>query len=212
MIALLLLLQAAQPHDALHYDITLIPSDTSAHVLSEVQINWRLGSTKPVTMQLDSSMRVIRVLVDGKPNTRLSRTLYARSSTEIDVPHQKQPGDSISTRVRYRGRPQGGLVTRKDVRGGRIGYTENRPELMKLWLPASESPADSATVALHIQVPLDYEVTADAVLERIDTLAYGNRMWNYRLDRLVPVYAIPMRWVKKGLQGSVRNEKVNGRQ
>ena len=74
MISLLLLLQVAQPHDALHYDITLVPSDTSTHVLSEVQITWRLGSTMPVRMELDSAMRVIRVLVDGKPNTRLSRT------------------------------------------------------------------------------------------------------------------------------------------
>ena len=102
MIPLLLLLQAQPPHDALHYDITLIPSDTSAHVLGEVQITWRLGSNKPVTMELDSAMRVIRVLVDGKPNTRISRTMYARSSTEVEVPHQKQPGDSMSTRVRYR--------------------------------------------------------------------------------------------------------------
>ena len=81
-------------HDALHYDITLVPSDTGTHVLGEVQTTWRLGSTEPVTMQLDSAMRVIRVLVDGKPNTRISRTMYGRSSTEIDVPHQKQPGDT----------------------------------------------------------------------------------------------------------------------
>ena len=74
MLTLLLLLQAASPHDALHYDITLIPSDTGTHVLGEVQITWRLASTRPVRMQLDSAMRVIRVLVDGKPNTRISRT------------------------------------------------------------------------------------------------------------------------------------------
>src|SRR5918993_2427133 len=127
MISLLLLLQAAQPHDALHYDITLVPSDTSTHVLSEVQITWRLGSTSPVRMQLDSAMRVIRVLVDGKPNTRLSRTMYARSSTEIEVPHGKQPGDSISTRVRYRGNPHGGLVTGKNTQGERIVSVDNRP-------------------------------------------------------------------------------------
>ena len=127
MISLLFLLQVAQPHDALHYDITLIPSDTSAHILGEVQITWRLGSTDPVRMQLDSAMRVIRVLVDGKPNTRLSRTMYARSSTEIDVPHQKQPGDSLSTRVRYRGIPRGGLITSKNTHGDRTVSADNRP-------------------------------------------------------------------------------------
>jgi hypothetical protein len=63
MLLLFLLLQVQSPHDALHYDITLIPSDTSAHILGEVQTTWRLGSSKPVTMELDSAMRVIRVLV-----------------------------------------------------------------------------------------------------------------------------------------------------
>src|SRR5882762_7888786 len=79
-------------HDALHYDITLVPSDTGTHVLGEVQTTWRLRSTEPVEMELDSAMRVVRVLVDGKPNTRLARTLYARAEGAIEVPHQKQSG------------------------------------------------------------------------------------------------------------------------
>src|SRR5918911_3903766 len=88
-------------HDVLHYDITLIPADTGTHLLSEVQTTWRLRSTEPVEMELDSAMRVIRVLVDGKPNTRLARTLYARSEGAVEVPHEKQAGDTITTRVRY---------------------------------------------------------------------------------------------------------------
>jgi aminopeptidase N len=194
MLTLLLLLQVAQPHDALHYDITLIPSDTSSHLLSEVQITWRLGSTKPVIMELDSAMRVIRVLVDGKPNTRLSRTMYARSSTEIDVPHQKQPGESISTRVRYRGHPRGGLITDRNARGDRTLSADNRADRVSYWLPTPSSPEDKATVAFHIQVPAAYKVSVPGRLEKVDTLAYGNLMWNYTVDRPVAVYAIPVSW------------------
>ena len=198
MIPLFLLLQAAVPHDALHYDITLIPSDTSTHVLGEVQTTWRLGSTEPVRMQLDSSMRVIRVLVDGKPNTRLSRTRYARSFTEIDVPHQKQQGDSMSTRVRYRGHPRGGLITGKNTHGDRTVFADNRPDRMHYWLPTPGIPGDKATVSFHVQVPLGYEVIADAVLEKVDTLAYGNAMWHYNLDRSVPVHTVAVGWVGGG--------------
>lgn len=194
MLSLLLLLQTAQQHDALHYDITLVPSDTSTHVLSEVQITWRLGSTMPVTMELDSAMRVIRVLVDGKPNTRLSRTLYARSSTEIEVPHQKQPGDSISTRVRYRGSPQGGLITGKNTEGERTVSADNRAGQMSFWLPTPSSREDKATASFHIQVPATYKVSVPGKLEKVDTLAYGNLMWNYTLDRPVAVYTIPVSW------------------
>jgi aminopeptidase N len=207
MLTLLLLLQVAQPHDALHYDITLIPSDTSSHLLSEVQITWRLGSTKPVIMELDSAMRVIRVLVDGKPNTRLSRTMYARSSTEIDVPHQKQPGESISTRVRYRGHPRGGLITDRNARGDRTVSADNRADRVSYWLPTPSSPEDKATVAFHIQVPAAYKVSVRGTLEKIDTLAYGNVIWNYTLDRPVAVYTIPVSWVAPPQNKNVRSEK-----
>jgi aminopeptidase N len=206
MLTLLLLLQLAQPHDALHYDITLIPSDTSTHVLSEVQITWRLGSTSPVRMQLDSAMRVVRVLVDGKPNTRLSRTMYARSATEIDVPHQKQPGDSISTRVRYRGNPRGGLVTSQNAHGDRTVSVDNGADRLSYWLPSPSSPEDKATVAFHIQVPARYKVSVPGTLEKVDTLAYGNVMWHYTLDRPVAVYTIPISWVAAG-QVNVKREK-----
>ena len=196
MIPLLLLLQAAAPmHDALHYDITLIPSDTSAHLLGEVQVTWLLGSTRPVTMELDSAMRVIRVLVDGKPNTRLSRTMYARSSTEIEVPHQKHAGDSISTRVRYRGYPRGGLITGKDARGDRTVMADQRRDRIQYWLPTPSARDDKATVALHVQVPSGYRVIADGALEKVDTLAYGHAMWHYKLDRHVSVYSVNVGWV-----------------
>jgi aminopeptidase N len=207
MISLLLLLQVAQPHDALHYDITLIPSDTSTHVLSEVQITWRLASRDPVRMQLDSAMRVIRVLVDGKPNTRLSRTMYARSSTEIDVPHGKQPGDSISTRVRYRGRPRGGLTFGKNTQGDRTVSADKRSDHVSYWLPIPASPEDSATVSFHIQVPATYKVSVPGKLEKVDTLAYGNLMWNYTLDTPVAVYTIPVSWVARSQNKNVRSEK-----
>src|SRR3982751_7021541 len=130
MLLLLLQLQAESPlavradsirpvHDALHYDITLVPSDTGTHVLAEVQTTWRLRSTEPVEMELDPAMRVVRVLIDGKENTRLSRTLYARSSGEIEVPHEKRAGDTVVTRVRYHGIARDGLIVGKNQYGER---------------------------------------------------------------------------------------------
>jgi aminopeptidase N len=196
MLPLLLLLQASSsatlppPHDALHYDITLIPSDTGTHVLGEVQTTWRLRSSASVTMKLDSSMRVIRVLVDGKPNTRISRTMYARSSTEIEVPHQKQAGDSISTRVRYRGFPGDGLITGRNSYGDRTTFADNWPERAHYWFPTPDVPGDKATVSFHVQAPLGQQVIANGTLEKIDTLPYGHAVWHYNLDTPVPVYTM----------------------
>jgi len=198
---LLLLIQVAQipvvtadtsppPHDALHYDITLIPSDTGTHVLGEVQTTWRLRSTSPVRMKLDSSMRVIRVLVDGKPNTRLSRTRYARSETEVDVPHQKRAGDSISTRVRYRGLPRDGLVVGSNSYGQRTIFADNWPDRAHFWFPTPDIPGDKATVSFHVQVPVGQQVIANGALEKIDTLPYRHAVWHYSLNTPVPVYTM----------------------
>jgi aminopeptidase N len=202
MLFLLLQLQAPQSllaaradtihpvHDALHYDITLIPSDTGTHVLGEVQTTWRLRSTEPVEMELDSAMRVIRVLVDGNPQTRLARTLYARSEGEIEVPHQKQPGDSITTRVRYRGLVRDGLIIGRNQYGDRTIFADNWPDRAHLWLPSQDHPSDKATVSFHVQARLEDQVIANGVLEKIDTLAYGHAVWHYRLDTPIPVYTM----------------------
>ena len=141
-------------------------------------------------MQLDSAMRVIRVLVDGKPNTRLSRTMYARSSSEIDVPHQKQPGDTLSTRVRYRGFTRDGLIIGNNQYGDRTVFADNWPDRAHLWLASDDRPADKATVAFHVQAPLGQQVIANGVLEKIDTLPYGHAVWHYRLDTPIPVYTM----------------------
>jgi len=202
MLPLFLLLQTVQSplaaradtihpvHDALHYDITLIPSDTGTHLLVEVQTTWRLRSTEPVEMELDSAMRVIRVLVDGKPNTRLARTMYARSAGEIEVPHEKQAGDTLSTRVRYRGLVRDGLIFGKNQYGDRTIFADNWPDRAHLWLASQDHPSDKATVAFHVQAPLNDQVIANGVLQNIDTLAYGHAVWHYRLDTPIPVYSM----------------------
>jgi aminopeptidase N len=201
MIPLLLLLQAQSPlaaradtihpvHDALHYDITLVPGDTGTHVLAEVQTTWRLRSSEPVEMELDSALRVVRVLVDGKANTRLSRTLYARSEGAVEVPHEKQAGDTITTRVRYHGQVRDGLVVGKNQYGARTIFADNWPDRAHLWLASQDHPSDKATVAFHVQAPVGDRVMANGVLEKIDTLAYGHAVWHYRMGKPIPVYTM----------------------
>jgi aminopeptidase N len=141
-------------------------------------------------MQLDSAMRVIRVLVDGKPNTRLARTMYGRSEGWVGVPHAKQPGETLSTRVRYRGYVRDGLIIRTNQYGARTIFADNWPDRAHLWLPSQDHPSDKATVAFHVQAPLEQQVIANGVLEKIDTLAYGNAVWHYRLDTPIPVYTM----------------------
>ncbi len=189
MLSLLLALQVATPqHDALRYDITLVPSDTGTHLLGEAETTWRLVSTDPVGVRLDSAMRVVRVLVDGKPNTRISRTMYGRSAEDVVVPHQKGPGDSITTRIRYHGPARGGAKLGADRSGQRIFFASGRGDSARFWLPVTAATAvDRAGTSIRVQAPLGHRVIAPGALEKIDTLPYGHAVWQYRMETPAPV-------------------------
>ncbi|HKU60144.1 MAG TPA: hypothetical protein VJQ44_02920 [Gemmatimonadales bacterium] len=194
MLPAILLLQvaaAAPPPpataDALSYDITLIPADTGTHILGEVQTTWRLRSAGAVTAMLDSSMRVVRVLIDGKPNTRLSRTMYGRSGVDLVVPHEKQPGDTLSTRIRYHGFPRGGVVPGPTRAGARGAAGGGSPATVRLWLPVPDDPDDRATVRWNVQAPVADRVLASGELIGIDTLPYGHSTWHFQLAHTMPV-------------------------
>jgi aminopeptidase N len=178
------------PHDPTGYEITLVTSDTGAHVLAEVQTGWRLRTVDPVEMQLDSALRVVRVLVDGKPNTRLSRTMYARQDSEVIVPHEKAPGDTLTTRVRYHGMPRGGLRVGPDRAGHRALAAESAGGEARLWLPVPEGQGARISVLWNVQAGQGQRVVANGTLVKIDTLSYGHFTWTYRLDTPVPLDAL----------------------
>lgn len=191
---LLLLIQVAGPatHDPISYDITFVPSDTSAHILGEVQTGWRLRSTAPVSIQLDSSMRVIRVLVDGKPNTRLSRTSFGRLENEVAVGHEKQAGDTLTTRIRYHGYARGGVVP-GPTRAGEYGAAGGGdPGTIRLWLPVPDDPYARAPVTWHIQAPVGQRALASGALEKVDTIPYGRTTWHYRQEHPVPIACLAL--------------------
>ena len=115
---------SAPGHTPSHYDITLVRSDIGPHVLGEVETSWTLGSALPVILDLDSNFRVVRVLVDGKPNTRISRTQFARGSGDVLIPQEKPAGDTLTTRIRYHGIPRGGLRAGPNRYGARTLVAE----------------------------------------------------------------------------------------
>jgi aminopeptidase N len=192
MFPILLALQAATAqHDALRYDVTFVPADTGSHLLGEAETTWRLASSDPVTVRLDSSMRVVRVLIDGRPNTRLSRTMYGRSEADVVVPHQKRAGDSITTRIRYHGLARAGAKVGTNRRGRRIFFATGRGDSARFWLPVPEQTLlHRAAAAFRVQVPVAHRAIAAGSLEKVDTLPYGHAVWHYRMDTPAPVASL----------------------
>jgi len=178
------------PHTPTSYDIILATSDTGTHFVGEVQTGWRVESSLPVDLRLDSTLRVVRVLIDGKPNTRLSRTMYGRAGSDVVVPHEKVAGDTLSTRVRYHGTPRGGLRVGPDRTGARALAGETAGGRAPLWLPSPEGSDGRVTVTWHVQASAGQRVVANGTLAKVDTLAYGHTTWHYVLDTPVPLEAL----------------------
>ena len=170
------------------YAITIVTSDTSGHLLGEVETSWRLRTVEPVAMELDSAFRVVRVLVDGKPNTRLSRTMYARQDDEVVVPHEKAPGDTLTTRVRYHGVPRGGSRVGPDRAGARGLVGQTAGDQASLWLPVPPGGAASrVAVSWNVQVSAGQRAIATGVPTGVDTLSYGHTTWHFTQDSTVPL-------------------------
>lgn len=177
-------------HNALAYDILIAVSDTGPHIVGEVEATWRLGSADPVVVPLDSAMRVVRVLIDGRENTRLHRTAYGRQGNIVYIPHAKGAGDTLRTRIRYHGTPADGLIIRRDSTGARTLFADNWPDRAQKWLPVQDHPSDKATVTWRVEVPADYSVIANGRLVKVDTLARHRVAWQYRLDDPIPTYGM----------------------
>ena len=181
---------APRPHEPTSYSITLVTSDTGGHVLGEVETGWRLRTVEPVELKLDSALRVIRVLVDGKPNTRLSRTMYARQGSEVVVPHEKAPGDTLTTRVRYHGTAASGLRVGADRTGARALAGETAAGRARFWLPVPAGDAGRVTVTWNVQASEGQRAVANGTLVKVDTLSYGHTTWHFSADAPIPLDAL----------------------
>ena len=202
ILPLLLLLQAplagrADPdsilpqHTPLHHDLTIVLPDTGRHILGVLTTTWLLRSSAPLELELDSVFRVVRVLTDGKGENRLARAEYAiLQGGGVYIPHSKGAGDTLRTTVRYHGDVRNGLIIRTDSAGRRTIFADNWPDRAHGWIPLYDHPSAKATVTLHVEASAGMQVVATGVLQKIDTLVRGRRLWHFEQAERIPPYGI----------------------
>jgi aminopeptidase N len=178
-------------HNALHHDVLIVLGDTGSHILGVMTTTWRLTSSDPVEVQLDSAFRVVRVLTDGVGELRMSRITFARNPDGgVYIPHKKEAGDTLRTAIRYHGPVRDGLVIRTDSSGRRTVFADNWPDRAHRWLPLEDQPGDKATVDFHVEAPPGVEVIASGVRQKVDTLPRGRRVWHFSMRQPIPPYGM----------------------
>ena len=177
-------------HDAVDYDITLLVGDSAHHVLGQVRTKWRLRSDLPVRIDLDPTLRVARVMMDGKENTRMFRTTWARDGGWVVIPHQKGAGDSVVTDIRYHGSVRQGMIFGTAGDGTPRVFADNWPDRGHGWLASQDHPSDKATATIRVEVPPGLQAIANGDLIGVDSLPRGRTVWVYRIAEPIPVYTM----------------------
>ncbi len=137
--------------------IHIAVGDSFDHFVTAQETFWRIANRDTLVMLVDSTLRVVRIALDGQRTTS-----WGRAGAKVVIPHNRRPGDTLVTTVRFHGVPN-----------------EHN------WFALPRDAIDAAEVVLTVEVPAQARPVTDGVLERIDTLAYGRTNWQFRF--LTPI-------------------------
>lgn len=153
-------------------EVRIAVSDSSDHFVTEQQTAWRIQAPGTLVMLVDSTLRVVRVAINGK------RASWGRTGAEVVIPQPGLPEDTLVTRVRFHGTPNG-----------------------HNWFAIPRDTPDSAPLLLAVEVPPGTKPVADgttpAVLEGVDSLAYGRTNWRFRFAAPVALRNLRLQVVKQ---------------
>jgi len=153
-------------------EVRIAVNDSSDHFVTEQQVFWRIQAPDTLVLLVDSTLRVVRVALDGK------RSSWGRFGREVVIPHSRSPGDTLVTRVRFHGAPNG-----------------------HNWFAIPRDTPDSAPLLLAVEVPPGAKPVTDgsvtAVLEGVDSLAYGRTNWRFRFAAPVALGNLRLQVVKE---------------
>ena len=141
-------------------EVRIAVGNSSDHFVTEQQTFWRIQAPDTLVLLVDSTLRVVRVAIDGK------RSRWGRLGREVVIPHSGSPGDTLVTRVRFHGAPNGNN-----------------------WFAIPRDTPDSAPLLLAVEVPRGTKPVTDgmtkAELEGVDSLPYGRTNWRFRFAQPV---------------------------
>lgn len=154
-------------NEIVRQQVRLAISDSGSHFVTEQETSWRLATRDTLVLLVDSTLRVVRVALDGQRTTS-----WGRTGTELVIPHTRPPGDTLVTRVRFHGVPSG-----------------------HNWFALPRDGPDSAPLMLIVEVPAGSRPVTDVAAEQVDTLAYGRTNWRFRFAAPVALRTLHLTFV-----------------
>ena len=178
--------EPAPVHDALHYRVAISLPDTGRLIAGEVTTDWLLRGPELLRMDLDSTMRVARVMLGTRA------IIWERDGNQLILYPNGEKGDTVRTVVSYRGEAVDGLIIGSAPDGSRTFFADNWPNRARRWFPSHDHPADKATVEFEVEAPRGLGVIANGTALSVDTVpeSGGRTRWRYREQIPIPVYTM----------------------
>jgi hypothetical protein len=168
-----------QPRNAItRQQVRLAIGDSGNHFVAEQETSWRIATQDTLVLLVDSTLRVVRLALDGRRTTS-----WGRTGTKLVIPHTRSPGDTLVTRVRFHGAPSG-----------------------QNWFALPRDVPDSAPLVLIVEVPDGRRPVTSAAAEQVDTLAYGRTSWRFRFAAPVALRTLRLTircrlvWLKRKIE------------
>ena len=165
--------------DVAHYDLTLRLDPPTRALQAHAVLDVRHPDSLMVLPLALEALTIDTVRVNGVAVVPERRGLRLRVPLSV--------GQRASrVEIVYHGTPQRGLYSAA-YGSQQVVYTDSWPDDGSGWLPGLHHPADPATFALNLILPVGYEAAASGALQAVDTLDAEVR-YRWRLDVPAPIY------------------------
>jgi aminopeptidase N len=166
--------QAQQPGatiDGQHYKFALQLNDADNNIKGNATVLIKfLKATNSFSLDLvkksakGKGMLVSSVTEFGKP------LRFSQDSNSVKINTKAKPGSLHSYTIKYSGIPADGLIISTNNYKHRTFFGDNWPNRAQNWLPCADHPADKATVEFIVTAPAHYNVVANGLKVKEQTL------------------------------------------
>ena len=170
-----------------HYVVNLTLNDSLSEITSaSARVNVLIVKQTSVIDFDFGELMTASVTLNSKPLP----FEHKNGKLKVNLPGPATVGTRLTLVIDYRGKPKDGLILSPDKDGKPSAVGDNWPDRVHHWIPSLDHPSAKATVTFNITAPRGLEVVANGRLDRVETVATGQRTWTYSEGVPIPPYCM----------------------
>jgi aminopeptidase N len=197
-----LLIRQQAAYDVTFYDLDLAVQPADSSIDGTLRMVTRVvAPTNEIAVDLDTLLAIESIglsQLETAPDLRFER---AGGRVFVRLPYTAQPGEELTIRVAYGGRPRvapnppwdGGFAWAETPGGKPWIATANQGEGADVWWPNKDHVSDKPdSMALHVRVPEPLVVASNGQLRRVEEHSDGTRTYHWFVSTPISNYNVAL--------------------